>query len=79
VAAERNGLRAERRYVAYKALLLFLTLYAAKCLLLYSIMRKWNMVLLCHVGREHSLDVAGERPGNPLHLRRYGAAQERKE
>ncbi len=32
-------------------------------------MRKWNMVLLCHVGREHSLDVAGEAPGNPLHLR----------
>jgi len=40
-----------------------------KCMALYAVMRKWNMVLLCHVGREHSLDVAGERPGNPLHLR----------
>jgi len=38
----------------------------------YDRMKKWNMVLLCHTGQEHSIDPPGinQSLGNPLLLRR---------
>jgi len=43
----------------------------AKCVKFYEIMKELNMVLLCHVGEEHSVDQGGpdQALGNPLLLR----------
>lgn len=51
----------------------FLPICAEKCQPFYAKMVEYNMVLLCHVGEEHSIDVGGldQSLGNPLKLRGY--------
>jgi len=43
-----------------------------KCTPFYAKMKEYGMVLLCHVGEEHSIDFGGidQSFGNPLHLRK---------